>query len=417
MLIRFIAFFFVLTASPSSWAHNCERLLEIPPIPRHIQILTDGSTLNLESAYVTDSPDPSLVMPITYPDGRRRFRISFTGMHFVESDEPADFYTGRIHKIQRARGFYPDGTEMVPTYDGSAWPWDVVVYENAYGKQIAFGGVMEQPAAGELPSLAMNPTRSRWWGEVKHVPRAEGGFEEHIYWKGPLHDFNRAPRPSVWEGHGYGGNLLTRFNPESGIEEKFGLPWVTSMFAREVNPSLTSTVGPEFPATNIVSPKTGEYFRATRRGVNGETGYLAEGGNTLLELERNQLIKAWSANDFTRRYGIYLDYLPPGHGPLATFQPVVDDNGELIDFAETLKLREAIHGTWVGRPQLEYAPDGKLWLRFHFVPTDNLPEGAPLEGPPPEYLIGSYPRYCAQIPVRFSYDRRGQPHLEWDLQE
>jgi hypothetical protein len=135
----------------------------------------------------------------------------------------------------------------------------------------------------------------------------------------------------------------------------------------------------------------------------------------LYEQSQGRWIKSFSANEFTGRYGIYLDYLPPGGDPHSTFEPVMNRSGELIDFASTLHLREILKATWLGRPVLEYAPDGKLWLRFHFVPTDLIPPGAPHEGLPPYELWGSYPRFIAQVPVKIQYTAEGVPMLAWDL--
>jgi hypothetical protein len=158
-----------------------------------------------------------MIQPIYYPGGVTRYRISFTGMFYIEADDPADFFRGGIFVIQHSRGFYPDGTEIEILYDGSASPWVVVFYQNAFGEQIAFGGLMEQTSPGTLPDLGQNPSRSRWWGEVRHNRLESGDYEESIYWKGPLHDFNRKPREEVWVGHGYGGTLLTEFDPALGI--------------------------------------------------------------------------------------------------------------------------------------------------------------------------------------------------------
>jgi hypothetical protein len=142
---------------------------------------------------------------------------------------------------------------------------------------------------------------------------------------------------------------------------------------------------------------------------------LAEGASVIRELERGYLIKSFSAGEFSGRYGIYLDYLPGSADPHLQFRPAVDETGELVDFADRLDLRELLNATWVGRPVLEYAPDARLWLRFHFVPIDILPDGAPIEGLPPFELWGSYPRFIAQVPVRIEYDQNGAPDLELDL--
>jgi hypothetical protein len=411
------------------------------PIQRRIKILTDGTSSNPESPFIVDSPDPSMILPIRYPNNETRFRINFTGMFYIEAENPETFFRGGIFTIQHSRGFYEDGTEMELLYDGSASPWDVVIYENDDGEQIAFGGVMPQPEKGKLPDLSMNATRSRWWGTVSHRKLKSGGYEEKIYWQAPLHDFNRQDREEVWEGHGYGGILLTKFDEAQGFhvpekmpngnflmfyervaEEKEApdrgvLPWITTLFSRELTPDLKSSTGPEHLTSSVISPITNDYFDAVCRGDRAENGFLIEGASILFEKDRGQWIKSFSANEFTGRYGIYLDYLPPGADPRELFNPVMDRKGELIDFASVLHLREILKATWVGRPVLEYAPDGKLWLRFHFVPTDLLPKGAPHEGLPPYELWGSYPRFIAQVPVKIEYSREGVPTLAWDLDD
>lgn len=187
------------------------------------------------------------------------------------------------------------------------------------------------------------------------------------------------------------------------------------MFVREILPTLDKTVGPETKVTSLRSPKTGRYFQAARRGLKGaRESYLVEGGNVFME-NGNRPIKAFSANDYVRKYGISLDYLPAGSNLQAPFKPVMDANGELIDFATTMNLREIMHGTWLGRPQLETAPDGKLWMKFHFVPIESIPKGAPVEGWPSEKDFVKYGRITAAAPVKIVNDKNGQPLLQLDI--
>lgn len=382
-----------------------------------------------------DTADPSLVMPITYPNGTTRYRINFSGLRFIEADTPGELFQPGIKKVRRSRGFYKDGTEMVGAYHNDAWPWDVVIYKNDYGELIAFGGVMEQKQPGKLPNVSQhNQSRSRWWGTVSHVEVAPGKFEEHITWQAPLHDFN-IPGHSGWEYHGYGGTLVTEFNPVTGVhepiknkngnytlmyervtEERNGLPWMTTTFMREIEPSLKRTVGPEVVVTNMFSDKTGNIFKAFRRGDRQHTaGYLREGDNVLKITTNNQFIKAGSGNDYVRKYGIYLDYRDPNTGFIGKYKNVVDKNGELIDFATTLGLREMVNGTWIGRPQLNYDPTGNLWLSFHYVPIDTIPVGGPVKGWPSATDFPYYARVTAMVPVKIVHDKNGQPHLVKDL--
>lgn len=116
-----------------------------------------------------DTADPSLVMPITYPNGVMKYRINFSGLRYIEANTPMELFKGGIQKVQRSRGFYKDGTEMTGAYHNEAWAWDVVIYKNEAGELIALGGVMEQAVAGKLPNVAHdNRSRSRWWGKVIH---------------------------------------------------------------------------------------------------------------------------------------------------------------------------------------------------------------------------------------------------------
>lgn len=411
-----------------------------PVIERRPIVKTSGlrrdATPDIDPADVkVDTADPSLVMPITYPNGVTKYRVNFSGLRFIEADSPHELFMSGIRKVKRSRGFYKDGTEMVGAYHNEAWAWDVVIYKNDKGEWIALGGVMEQPAPGKLPNVKEhNQSRSRWWGKVKHIEVRPGVFEEHIIWQAPVHDFNIAGHKG-WEYHGYGGTLVTKFNPRTGLhepiknekgnyilmyervtEERNGMPWVTTTFMREMDPSLTRAVGPEIEVTNIISPKTGRIFEAFRRGGENETtGYLREGDNVLWEVKRRQYIKAGSGNDYVRKYGIYLDYRDPGAGPLGKFKNVMDENGELIDFASTLNLREMVNGTWVGRPQLNYDPQGNLWLWFHFVPKESIPEGAPVEGWPSIKDFPEYGRITAGVPVKIVHDSKGQPLLVKDI--
>lgn len=416
------------------------------PIERRIKILVSGlrkhAVDSIDPADVRiDFADPSLVMPITYPNGVTKYRINASGLRYIEADQPNDFYRGGVFKVQRSRGFYADGTEMRGAYHNEAWSWDVVTYKNDKGQTIALGGTMAQPEPGALPNVANhNSSRSRWYGTVEHVETSPGTFEERIIWQAPVHDFNRTPHTD-WNYHGYGGTLLTKWNAKSKLHEPVKLqngnhllfyervteqktradgtklPHVTTMFSREMDPSLTTTVGKEYLATDIKSKVTGKYFKATKRGKADENdGYLAEGGNVFVT-QSGEYLKTFSANDYVRQYGIYLDYLPKGSDPRKTFKPVVDDKGELIDFAAKLNLREIMHGTWVGRPQLERDPQGKLWMKFHFVPIESIPKGAPVEGWPTAEDFVKYGRITAMAPVKIVTDSKGQPNLELDIDQ
>lgn len=419
-----------------------------PKIERRIKILTTGRRQDASpdmdpGDFNIDSADPSLIMPIIYPDGTKKYRINFSAMRYIEADSITSFFHGGVFKVRRTRGFYADGTEMVGPYHLSSWPWDVVIYKNKDGKNIALGGVMKQPAPGTLPNVAEhNKSRSRWWGDVRYVKNWKGEYEEHIIWQGPVHDFNQNPlSPDSWIYHGYGGTLLTQFNPVTGehelvknkngnyvlfyervTEEKANahgimLPWVTTMFSREMDPSLTHTVGPEVQVTNLINPRTGNYYKSTKRGTETvHDGYLGEGGNVLIEKRFNMPIKAWSANDYVRKYGIYLDYRPANSDPMGMYKPVVDKNGELIDFASKLDLRKIMNATWVGRPQLIYDPQGNLWLLFHFVPIESIPKGGPVEGWPSAEHFVKYGRITAMAPVAIKLVG-GQPHLILDVRK
>jgi hypothetical protein len=415
-------------------------------IERRPKIVTTGLPqdsfgLNLQESSV-DTADPSLTLPIVYPNGVKRYRTSYSGMRFSEFSTPEGVLKREHVKVTRSRGFYKDGTEMTGPYHLAAWPWDAVIHKNNLGQQIALGGVMEQPRSGVLPSVREhNYSRSRWWGIVKHIQVAPGVYEEHIYWQGPVNEFNvgQGARGS-WMLHGYGGTLRARFNPQTReyelvktkngnyildyervSEERTGpngekFPWVTQMYSREFDPSLTKAIGPEFLSLSYISPKTLNPFRASRRGEEDATGYLIEGGNVHFDLETGITIKAFSAGDYVRDYGIYLSYQPRGADPLSQMMPVMDANGELIDFASTMGLRELMDATWVGRPLIEYAPDGSgLWLKFHFVPKTSLPPTAPITGWPSEEDFIKIGRITAEVPIKITYDHKGLPHLELDI--
>jgi hypothetical protein len=414
------------------------------PIERRIKILVSGLRKDAVDSIdpadqKIDFADPSLTMPITYPNRVTKYRINASGLRYIEADKPEDFFRGGVFKVQRSRGLYPDGSEMRGAYHNEAWSWDVVTYKNVNGEQIALGGTMKQPISGGLPNVAEhNFSRSRWWGYVKHTEIAPGQYEERIEWQGPVHDFNRGETVD-WNFHGYGGTLMTKWNPRTKIHEPIHLkngnfllfyervteqkrladgrlvPYVTKMFSREMDPTLKTTVGEEVEATEIISPVTKKYFEATKRGLpHDDEGYLAEGGNVFVN-DDGVVLKAFSGNDYTRRYGIYLDYLPKGHNPKSKFTPVIDRHGQLIDFASEMGLRELMHGTWVGRPQLEKAPDGKIWMKFHFVPIESIPAGAPVEGWPTSEQFLQYGRITAMAPVVITYDEHGQPQLKLDI--
>lgn len=448
----------VFTVAASTWArlspaekiaYRHKHMLSMDPagkaIERRPKILTTGdrkdAAANMDPQDVRiDTADPSLVMPITYPNGVTKYRINFSGHRYIEADTVEELYRGGAKKVLRARGFYKDGTEMVGPYHNASWPWDVVIYRNEANENIALGGAMVQAEPGKLPNVAEhNKTRSRWWGKVQHVEIAPGQYEERIIWQEPVHDFNKSPAHTGWEYHGYGGTLLTKFNAKKGIhepvknergnytlfyervlEEKrdgdYARPWITTQFAREMDPSLKFTVGPEVMVTDITSPITGKYYEATRRGTAEHVeGYLAEGGNVLIERKHGAMLKAWSGNDYVRRYGIFLDYLPKGQQIKGSFIPVMDEKGEMVDFAAKLNLRKLLNATWVGRPQMEYDPTGQLWLRFHFVDIKTIPKGGPIEGWPSAEQFPEYARTSAQIPVKITYDQNGKPSIELDI--
>ncbi len=414
-------------------------------IERRIKILTTGRS-DIESEFLIDSPDPSVVHRVRYPNNTWGYRISFTGMFYIEAPSPKIFYQGGDFKILKSAGQYPDGTKMDFSYDGYASPWDTIIYQNTTGENIAFGGMMEQQTGGVLPELDFNWTRSRWWGTVQHIKNANGHYDETIHWQrsltrpaDELNEFN-------WLGHSYGGTLLSHFDAKSQMllpllsaENNFtffyetvtsdlhSMPWETSIVAKQLHGSLKKTLG----ETKLsVSPQKSDssdffethhqnddqaYYHAASRGENAQNGYLVEGPQVMVHEPTGVLLQTFSAGDFTGRYGMYLAFLPYAFDPLSRFEPAVDKYNELVDFAESLHLRDILQATWMGRPALDVDPDQNLWLRFHFVPVDILPPGAPIEGHPPYEYLGSYPRYAAQIPVKIVFDKQNRPAIEWDL--
>lgn len=422
-----------------------------------------------------DNADPSIVQQIVYPDGTVKFRVGTSGHFFMEFDNPVDAYRGGIKKVSRSRGFYQDGTEFKGPYHPAAWPWDVVIYRNRDGEQIALGGVMRQPAPGQLPNVAEhNPSRSRTWGIVNHVKKADGTWEERVTFYKPVHDFNRrGGGHQGWELHGYGGVLKTVFNPLKGYNEPLvdkdgfyeldyervktaktvdgrSMPWETNLFTRKMHPSLKTTVGPEVEIMPIKNPKTGDYFIGSRRGQNGKVdGYLLEGGNFFRSLTESIDLTVFSGGDYVSRYGIFMGQKKYDE---TTYQPIVDRDGELIDFADTLNLRKIFNGNWVGRGLIEIAPTdallkaiaekravvydeqpGKvydrkthkliyeaskhLWLRFHYLDLSTLPEGYSGDGWAPSYeIFVQLARLVAQVPVKLVKDKKGQYYPVLDVE-
>lgn len=443
-------FFALVICAPLSWA-KCEPELESlnslailemteqpdPPgtgLPlRTIKTLTSGlhehsdGTIDPREPAI-DTADPSAPFTLTLPNGKRVVRIYFSGLRFLESDTLDDILKGGTQTVRRIRGFYADGTEMTGLYHQDYFPWDPELHVLDDGTMIAHGGVAPQPGPGQLPPpVRGNVGRTRMWAKVKFFEREPGKYEEHWIFQGSL--FGHEPTFDNWvtnkHFHNYGATLFrwpdgSYVRDEAGkyimvyervTEERDRLPWNTEVFAVKVDPSLTTTVGPSV-LVQSTRRADGSFFKVSERD-GGRKGYLLEGGRPIaVKFEGGyRWIIAMSGGDFVSdRYGIKLAF-SQNDQPISAYSPVVDANGEMIDFA--IVLRCVLNATWgPGRPSLFYDDHGRMWMAMHFISKDQIPDGEVKSGWPRtmEEFTRRH-RRAAVVPVKIVF-QRGQPQLQ-----
>lgn len=194
------------------------------------------------------------------------------------------------------------------------------------------------------------------------------------HWVRDLNPIVGKPENS-WIGHSYGGNLLQlgqephlirldrkneiAFFFEKVTDDKGNSPYKTEIFAirmRGLEGSIPSTLKLLFPVTNSSAPSF--------KRVGG--GFLAEGPRPVeMTIQgKHFFIVPFSAGDFpTDFYTINYAWSTSLYGP---YHPVMKaDGSDLVDLGSDLKARFGL--SWVGRPSIYRAPNGKFEMLFHGV--------------------------------------------------
>jgi hypothetical protein len=352
--------------------------------------------------------------------------VWLSGLRFLKFSSLDEMVRGGTKIIHRVRGFYQNGMEMTGPYHTSSYPWDGELHQLPDGKFIAHGGAMVSFGPNHLPKVVdENQSRTRQWAEVKFDLKQDGSLDEKWTFIDSIFNDKPLPNDPRWitenHKHKYGATLGrdakgNYVRDEQGnyemvyervVEEKDCKPWLTSLFGCKVTPDLKRVIeGSEVSLINITNPKTGKPFKSSERN-KGNNGYLLEGPRPFQVVISG--VKTWviffSGGDYvTTEYGIHMAIAKPGAGMLGEYQAVVDEKGELIDYA--VDLRNMIGASWgPARPSVALGvapgPNGEMWMENHFVLKNNLPDDFVKSGwPLPEHFI-HYPRQVGLTPFKW----------------
>jgi hypothetical protein len=350
---------------PAVGAECAEHLVSVP---RTIVPATEGLF----------AADPAAPVRLVNSEGHSVIRMLFTHLHYIEAPSLHQLLSRKHQTVRAIRAFYADGTEMK-----FSLPWDPEVHKHDDGTRIGHAGVVPQRWPGDQPTRTENSARTRMWAVIKNIRLPDGRVEEQWHFQESL--FQHTPTFDRWISenhfHNYGGSLFkwpdgSYARDEDGnyimvfeavTEERDHLPWKTEVFVTKINKSLTRNVGEVrkiFATERLSSPKR-PYKFALRSG--GKRGSLLEGGRPVAIGFRGQWrwVIALSGGDFwSKKYGVGF-LVSAGSDPLGPYNPVLDADGELVDFAT--QLRCVLNGKWgPGRATIFHDHSGKLWMAVHF---------------------------------------------------
>lgn len=435
-----------------------ENLLSREEHKKIIQGLKKSSPSNQRIYVLTDEneevPDPTRPLPLVLPNGQKKFVIGFSGQNIMLVNSLQDLIFGGLKntgKVELLNEFgYPYGGEINPA-NGQPWgysqdssTWDVAIFkypkDNGEMGLKVLAGAMGTGEDGKpfLIRDGYNNTRQRIFfdaefrGQKLHAsnPKAilNSGKPVNGNW------IQRNSKGEVIFSHGYGGEPVTLLNGDLFVDHRGWVPFVHETVVEQKNvphpiPYRTAIVVTYLDKTlsKVMAPakiifdvfrRDGRIWKAAERPTAGplvegphiEVQHNGKAIESAAEIEALKKKGAkldyqmlFSAGEYFGFYGSYMAY---SRGNLESFEPVVDNNGELLDITAPLRVLF----TWIGRP-VSFHADGKEYLIIHGVDRLSLPEGFVLDQVPKGHEWPYFKRQEILVPVEREM-KKGLPVLK-----
>lgn len=425
---------------------SCAQTLPRDEHKKIIKELKTPSETNQRVSIITDEnfevPDPTRPLMLELPDGKTKYVIGFSGQNIMLVDSLKDLIYGglkKTSKVQLLNKFgHQYGGEINPStgkpfgYSEDSSTWDVAIfkYTKTNGEKAlrVLAGAMGTGLDGKpfLVRDGYNNTRQRLFfdaefrGEKLHAsnPKAilNSGEPEDGNW------IQRNSRGEVVFSHGYGGEPVTLLNGDLFTDRRGWVPFIYETVVEQRNEPgpipyrtaivvtyLDKTLSRVMSSQKIILDvfrRDGKVFKAAERPTAGP---LVEGPHIEVQhngkaVESNKEAQAliaqgarldfqmlFSAGEYFGTYGSYMAF---SRGNLESFEPVLDDHGELLDLTAPLRVLF----TWIGRP-VSFHAEGKEYLLLHGVDRTSLPEGFVLDQIPKGHEWPYYKRQELIVPV------------------
>jgi hypothetical protein len=290
-------------------------------------------------------------------------------------------------------------------------PWDLRKFIVKSGQEtkgeLILGGAMSPGPGRELPKWPDDNELRR----VFAFRKAEGE-----------NTWVRDEKPMVgdttsgWINHSYGGNLFQANMPAANViresaptylfyekvsHTQDGKPHKTEIFAKQLTGKGKSEK--EIPIFTIGDKP----YPSNVRTIGG---FLAEGPRPVQVTIQGKkfYLLGFSSGDFpTDKYSINFLW---SKEPLGPYQPMLNQEGtDLKDFGKGIKEKYKL--SWVGRPALYQAPNGKYEVLFHGVFKSAIPDNDYSKWPE-KYQLQEFKRSIFKAPAKLGLDGEGRPVVE-----
>lgn len=405
------------------------KILEKPLAPGKVgpAILTDGST---------ETPDPTRPIPVTLPNGQKKYLVGLSGQHVVLVDHLTDLASGQKQLVEvdlYNENGHQYGGEIDPithdpigyALDSSTWDITVVHAKNEHDDgthMVILAGAMGNDENGKplLISEGMTSRRRVFFHNVKFEDDSKGAYK--LVARAPTSPLTKIQPPkNEWVvkdkkgnflfNHGYGGEPVMLPNGDLYIDERGWVPVIhesvieqrmlpnskgnvrmvpfhTVLAVTYMDPTLTKVMQPAKSILDVYKPD-GSVWAAARRP---HIGPLVEGAHIEVQF-KGQTLKSMPAVEAIRKaggklefemmfsageyYAHYGSFIARASGLPETFKPVVNKHNELLDITEPLKVLFV----GAGRPALYTDENGQKNLLMHGAARSDFPETMELNVP------------------------------------
>lgn len=406
------------TAPTPQWQGSQMSLLmqrDLGPSQQRIKILSSDA----------ETADPSIPFMMTLPDGTIQWRIYFSGHRYITARTLEELLRGGYFPLQFIDAYYADGTAIPWNSPAVGTDGEPLVLQKvgSDGKitetNLAFLGLMEQPAAGKLPTFMSDPTRSRHVMDRTQKDIGNGVYREVWTDRGAMNDDkpvdnqwvdivdNKLVHAKSSTSRVFRVNNMPWRDAQGQVwliydrvtQELNGLPSRNEIFARAFDEVSRRCVGPEIQILRVNPLNSMTPFRSTLR-LPTPGGFSVEGANPILLKVGGRdfwMISFSSGNYIQDTYGTNIAFRPAALGPIGPYQPVLAENGDLYNATADLSAKYGF--AWgLARTNFFIDQQGRLWGLAHGLAKAALRPGLSLNGWPRPEQAPFYKRQLVLIP-------------------